>query len=65
MNNFILLRLFECSNVTDFNSRSRSRYLNCKTSPTMLSVSQTSEVVFLSKFHRRHFELVLKFNAGF
>ena len=43
------------SHVADFNARN-------KTSPTGLSVSWTSKT--FSKFYRRHYELVSKFNVG-
>ena len=36
---------------------------NGRTSPTGLSVSQTSKTI--SKFYRRHYELISKFNVGF
>ena len=38
--------------------------VNGETSPTGLSVSLPSKNVFFSKFYRRHYELISKYNAG-
>ena len=46
-----------CNHVTDYNAR------NKLTSPAGLSVSQTSKKI-LSKFNRRHCELISKLNVG-
>ena len=35
---------------------------NCQTSPTALSIHKLQKIV--SKFYRRHYELVSKFNVG-
>ena len=50
-----------CNHVADFNAQNKCLTAS-QTSPTGLSVSLTSKS--FSKFYRRHYELISKFNVG-